>query len=95
MVMEEHESIIEYSTRFGQTVYMAGLDPECPRIADRFLSSLLYPIQTVVKMALRRDGTDDSLTFEQITTLARDVLGDDQSRYGSIISGFAGPTSIR
>lgn len=40
--MSSKESIENYSRRFLQAVFNAGLPRNGPRIADRFLSSLLF-----------------------------------------------------
>ncbi|KAK4509772.1 uncharacterized protein ATC70_007074 [Mucor velutinosus] len=81
MVMSASESIMDYSCRFQQAVYNAGLQLDDPRVADRFMASLILPVQTAVRITLVREQGTESWTVDRITQVARDVLGDDNRFY--------------
>jgi hypothetical protein len=86
MQMGAKESISEYSKRFLQAVYNAGLPSNDPRIADRFLASLTLPVQTIIRVTVARVGRNknangENWTVEYITQVGRDILGDDASAY--------------
>lgn len=87
MTMKANESIGAYTNRFLQIVHLAGIPKDDPRVADRFLASLTSPVQTLTRLAcinhLGRHAEESHLwTVENIADLARDVLGDDASKYG-------------
>lgn len=97
MKMTAKESIADYSKRFLQAVFNAGLPQDDPRIADRFLSSLVLPVQTIIRVTLARTGSvharEKQWTVEYITHIGRDVLGDDNSVYASAVSLVPGGRS--
>jgi hypothetical protein len=93
MVMNSRESISEYSRRFSQKVFLAGLKPTSAELAQRFLASLLQPIQTVVRMSFNRYTDVNKVTFEQIAREARNILGDDPHKYETGVSLLAGASS--
>ncbi|KAG1116873.1 hypothetical protein G6F42_013581 [Rhizopus arrhizus] len=49
MTMSSLESIMDYSCRFQQAVYNPGLQLDDPRTADRFMASLILPVQTAYR----------------------------------------------
>jgi len=86
MTMMPRESIGDYSKRFLQTVYNAGLYKDCPRVADRFLSSMTVQVQAMVRLAVARFGRSRkekelNWTVEYIAQVGRDVLGDNPKSY--------------
>ena len=98
MTMQPKESVSEYSKRYLRTVYNAGLPKDCPRVADRFVSSLTVPVQAMVRLAVSRFGRskkekDTNWTVEYIAQVGRDVLGDNQESY-SEATGML-PSSVR
>jgi hypothetical protein len=72
---------MDYSCRFQQAVYNAGLQLDDPRVADRFMASLILPVQTVVRITLVREQGGGAWTVDRITQVARDVLGDKARNY--------------
>lgn len=94
MVMKPTESIMDYSCRFQQAVYNAGLQLDEPRIADRFMASPILPVQTAVRITLVRGQEDaESWTVDRITQVARDVLGDDNRFYAHATALLPGGVS--
>ncbi|EIE88990.1 hypothetical protein RO3G_13701 [Rhizopus delemar RA 99-880] len=86
MQMSNKESIGDYSKKFLQAVYNAGLPSDDPRIADRFLASLTLSVQTLIRVTVARVGkskadTNEKWTVEYITQVGRDILGDDNKLY--------------
>ncbi|KAG1081419.1 hypothetical protein G6F39_013905 [Rhizopus arrhizus] len=86
MQMSSKESIGDYSKKFLQAVYNAGLPSDDPRIADRFLASLTLSVQTLIRVTVARVGknkadTNEKWTVEYITQVGRDILGDDNKLY--------------
>jgi hypothetical protein len=85
MTMKNTESIGDYSKRFLQAVYNAGLPKTDARIADRFLASLTLPVQTLIRVTMARSGPNGESrhewTVELITQIGRDILGDDNRLY--------------
>ena len=86
MQMDKEETIAEYSRKFLQAVYNAQLSKDDPRIADRFLTSLTLPVQTLIRVTLARVGSakkerDHNWTVEYIAQVGRDILGDDKTLY--------------
>lgn len=85
MTMKNTESIGDYSKRFLQAVYNAGLPKDDARIADRFLASLTLPVQTLIRVTMARSGPNEESrnewTVERITQIGRDILGDDNRLY--------------
>lgn len=94
MVMDPSESIMDYSCRFQQAVYNAGLQLDDPRVADRFMASLILPVQTAVRITLVREQGTESWTVDRITQVARDVLGDDNRFYAHATSLLPGGASV-
>ena len=90
MTMSSSESIMDYSCRFQQAVYNAGLQLDDPRVADRFMASLILPVQTAVRITLVREQGTESWTVDRITQVARDVLGDDNRFYAHATSLLPG-----
>ncbi|KAL9538502.1 hypothetical protein MBANPS3_010881, partial [Mucor bainieri] len=65
-----------------------------PRIADRFMASLILPVQTAVRITLVREQEDeDSWTVDRITQVARDVLGVDNRFYAHATDMLPGGTA--
>lgn len=99
MKMTSKESISDYSKRFLQAVFNAGLPQDDPRIADRFLSSLVLPVQTLIRVTLARAGgltqRNEIWTVEYITQVGRNVLGDDNALYAEAASIIPGVKSER
>lgn len=98
MTMKVSESIMDYSCRFQQAVYNAGLQLDDPRVADRFMASLILPVQTAVRITLVREQDGEAWTVDRITQVARDVLGDDNRFYAhatSLLPGAAPVSSER
>ncbi|EPB86417.1 hypothetical protein HMPREF1544_06779 [Mucor circinelloides 1006PhL] len=60
MTMSSSESIMDYSCRFQQAVYNPGLQLDDPRTADRFMASLILPVQTAVRITLVREQGAES-----------------------------------
>ncbi|EIE87751.1 hypothetical protein RO3G_12462 [Rhizopus delemar RA 99-880] len=86
MQMSNKESIGDYSKKFLQAVYNAGLPSDDPRIADRFLASLTLSVQMLMRVTVARVGkskidTNEKWTVEYITQVGRDILGDDNKLY--------------
>ncbi|KAG1492964.1 hypothetical protein G6F52_013295 [Rhizopus delemar] len=84
--MSNKESIGDYSKKFLQAVYNAGLPSDDPRIADRFLASLTLSVQTLIRVTVARvgkskDDANERWTVEYITQVGRDILGDDNKLY--------------
>lgn len=90
MTMKASESIMDYSCRFQQAVYNAGLQLDDPRVADRFMASLILPVQTAVRITLVREQGGEAWTVDRITQVARDVLGDDNRFYAHATSLLPG-----
>ena len=90
MTMKVSESIMDYSCRFQQAVYNAGLQLDDPRVADRFMASLILPVQTAVRITLVREQGGEAWTVDRITQVARDVLGDDNRFYAHATSLLPG-----
>ena len=95
MRMNPKESISDYSKKFLQAVYNAGLPSNDPRIADRFLASLTLPVQTLIRVTVARVGrnkgnNNDEWTVDFITQVGRDILGDDASVYAEAASLIPG-----
>ena len=85
----------DYSKKFLQAVYNAGLPSNDPRIADRFLASLTLPVQTLIRVTVARVGrnkgnNNDEWTVDFITQVGRDILGDDASVYAEAASLIPG-----
>ncbi|OAD65442.1 hypothetical protein PHYBLDRAFT_184143, partial [Phycomyces blakesleeanus NRRL 1555(-)] len=85
MVMLPSESIGDYSKKFLQAVYDAGLPKNDARVADRFLASLTRQVQTLLRLTMTRldfnGETKRDWTVEQLTQIGRDILGDDNRMY--------------
>lgn len=86
MQMGPRESISDYSKKFLEAVYNAGLPSNDPRIADRFLASLTLPVRTLIRVTVARVGrnkssSNEDWTIEYITQVGRDILGDDPFVY--------------
>ncbi|KAL9549488.1 hypothetical protein PS6_006065 [Mucor atramentarius] len=90
MTMSSSESIVDYSCRFQQAVYNAGLQLDDPRVAGRFMASLILPVQTAVRITLVREQGTESWTVDRITQVARNVLGDDNRFYAHATSLLPG-----
>ena len=83
MTMSTKETLSDYSKKYLKAVYDAGLPKDDPRIADRFLSSLTPPIQTLIRISVARTGEsrEADWTVEYLAKVGRDVLGDERSLY--------------
>lgn len=99
MIMKVSESIMDYTCRFQQAVYNAGLQLDEPKVADRFMTSLILPVQTAVCITLVRKQGGEAWTVDRITQVARDILGDDNYFYAhakSLLPGSAAsPTEVK
>ena len=67
-------------------MYNAGIAKDDPRVADRFLASLTPPVQTLTRLGCmnylgKQAEENNAWTVENIADVARDVLGDDPSKY--------------
>lgn len=91
MKMDVGESISDYTARFLQTVYSAGLNQHDLSIGNRFLTSLLRPVRMVARLALyRSDDKKKQWTAEQISEAARDIFGDDEEDYAEMVGSIPG-----
>ncbi|KAG0760680.1 hypothetical protein G6F22_019062 [Rhizopus arrhizus] len=92
--MSSKESISDYSKKFLQAVFYAGLPKDDPRIADRFLASLTLPVQTIIRMTVTRvegkRSRPHNWTVEYLSQVGRDVLGDDNSLYAEATAMIPG-----
>ncbi|CEP17193.1 hypothetical protein [Parasitella parasitica] len=95
MTMRSSDSIADYSSRFQQAVYNAGLQLDDPRVADRFMASLILPVQTAV---LARDilGDDNRLYAHAMALLPvgagvefADEGNQERRGYSGTSRGFA------
>ncbi|EIE89635.1 hypothetical protein RO3G_14346 [Rhizopus delemar RA 99-880] len=99
MTMSSKESISDYSKKFLQAVFYAGLPKDDPRIADHFLASLTLPVQTIIRMTVTRvegkRSRPHNWTVEYLSQVGRDVLGDDNSLYAEATAMIPGANRVK
>ncbi|OAD74086.1 hypothetical protein PHYBLDRAFT_63962 [Phycomyces blakesleeanus NRRL 1555(-)] len=94
MVMLPSESIGDYSKKFLQAVYDAGLPKNDACVADRFLASLTRQVQTLLWLTMTRldfnGKTKRDWTVKQLTQIGRDILDNHNCMYAEAIQLIPG-----
>jgi hypothetical protein len=80
MEMRGTESIPQYTARFIKAINDANLNVHDNMLAQRFLASLIKPVQMLAKIALH-NRPDAELTIEEISKIAQEIFGDDCKSY--------------
>lgn len=84
MEMKPNESVVEYSRKYLDAMYQAGLPRDDFRVAQCFVSSLVPAVRFEINSQLMRIPGPHSV--EAIAKVARKIFGDSTAAYGGINS---------